>query len=114
MDPLVTKASEVSLRAWPFAEETLADRSKRVAMRYEIELETTRGNDAVTLLLDAPTHENQGTYVLIHGFRTNKASLFFIAESMRFAGFDVVMVDLFGHGGSQGEFTFSGKPDGYR
>ncbi|RUO33670.1 alpha/beta hydrolase [Aliidiomarina soli] len=110
--PLETEAMEVRLRFWPYAEKTAADRSRRTSMRYEIELDTTRGNDKVELLLDgAVPKATRGTYILIHGFRTNKESLFFIAESMRFAGFDVVLVDLYGHGNSEGAFTFSGKPE---
>lgn len=109
--PITTEAMEVKMRTWPQAEKTAQDRARRVAMEYRIELETIRGLDEVNLLLDGDVSSRKGTYILMHGFRTNKKSLFFIAESMRFSGFDVVLVDLYGHGDSQGKFSFSGKPD---
>lgn len=109
--PITTEAMEVTMRTWPNAEKTVQDRARRLAMEYRVELETVRGLDYVNLLLDGDVPAKKGTYILMHGFRTNKKSLFFIAESMRFSGFDVILVDLFGHGDSQGKFSFSGKPD---
>ncbi|RUO26975.1 hypothetical protein CWE09_09860 [Aliidiomarina minuta] len=109
--PIATEAMEVKMRTWPQAEKTAQDRTRRIAMEYRVELETVRGLDEVNLLLDGDVPAKKGTYILMHGFRTNKKSLFFIAESIRFSGFDVVLVDLYGHGDSQGEFSFSGKPD---
>lgn len=110
--PLVSSAMEVSMNVWAAPEKTLADHRRRVAMRYRIELDTTRGKDQVELWLDGEVpRQPRGTYVLVHGFRTNKESMFFVAESMRFAGYDVVTVDMFGHGESEGRFTFNGEPD---
>lgn len=126
--PLTTRAMEVRLRYWvgPSVlqapselhgdEEStpqVASGSEYEAMDYAIELNTTRGDDYVRMGLQREAAEAAplGTYVLIHGFRTNKESLFFIAEAIRFHGYNVVLVDLFGHGESSGRFSFSGKPD---
>ncbi|MCC5878502.1 MAG: alpha/beta fold hydrolase [Idiomarina sp.] len=121
--PISTSAMEVRLRFWPAAavvssplaesiELSSDDTSDHVVMPYVIELNTTRGDDTLSMVLDHPvTDEVQGTYVLIHGFRTNKESLFFVAEALRYYGYEVILVDLFGHGDSSGEFSFSGKPD---
>lgn len=105
--PFESRAMEVRLRHSPYT-------ATKPEVGYNIQLHTTRGNDDITLLLGSSGFDHssaRGTYVLIHGFRTNKASLFFIAETMRYEGFDVILVDLLGHGESTGQFTFSGKPD---
>lgn len=132
--PLNTRAMEVRLRYWPGEATVISPLGKGSGvvgndnavpepkyegggrtgdvLDYVIELNTTRGDDLVGMRMqreDAYTH--QGTYLLIHGFRTNKESLFFIAEALRFHGHNVVLVDLFGHGDSSGRFSFSGEPD---
>lgn len=121
--PISTSAMEVRLRFWadaavvksPLAAHMQAAHyhaSEEVVMPYVVELNTTRGDDVLAMVLDNPVaDEARGTYLLIHGFRTNKESLFFIAEALRYYGYDVIMVDLFGHGDSSGTFSFSGLPD---
>ncbi|MBA3989328.1 MAG: hypothetical protein C0463_09410 [Idiomarina sp.] len=121
--PIRTRAMEVELKYWPWHSalsapffDALSIDDSQEQLLYAIELNTTRGDDEVVLHLtredsaESPV-QKQGTYVLMHGFRTNKQSLFFVAEALRFHGYDVVLVDLLGHGQSQGEFSFSGKPD---
>lgn len=104
--PLKTRAMEVKLSYVPSP-------GNGTSVNYDISLDTTRGDDQVKLQLgtNEQLQESRGTYILIHGFRTNKESLFFVAETMRYEGFNVIMVDLLGHGESTGEFSFSGKPD---
>ena len=122
--PFSTRAMEVQLRFWPgqavaispmAGDRALVDSvatEDNIVMSYVIELNTTRGDDVLAMVLDHPVADTtKGTYVLVHGFRTNKESLFFVAEALRYHGYDVVLVDLFGHGQSEGNFSFSGKPD---
>lgn len=104
-EPLQTRAMEVSLKYWPVWGQGLD-------LGYRLKLDTVGQRDDLKLVLRDPKLATEANpYVLIHGFRTNKESLLFVAEALRYAGHEVFIFDLLGHGESTGQFSLSGEPD---
>ena len=54
---------------------------------------------------EAPRADSQGTVVVLHGYAMGKEVMGSFAALLADAGFDVVLVDLPGHGESSGEFV---------
>lgn len=48
----------------------------------------------------------RGTAVLVHGFGASKEAMVFTSIYFRALGFDIIALDLFGHGDSDQEFSF--------
>jgi len=72
--------------------------------RFEQEIGTRK---AIGTLFNSKNKEEKSSslIILLHGFLSSKEDLYFLAEKLSKKGYDVLSLDMYAHGESEGNFT---------